>query len=122
MDSLIVTPWIFVKDARGEVMHPQSPGRYLSRFGERNSLERCRPHKFRHTMISLMITGGVDVATVAEIVGDEVDTILWIYTHTNEAAKAKAFEDYQAIINGTKTVADSVAVNKKNEDTIRLDK
>ena len=103
-------------------MHPQSPGRFLSRFGKRHNIKDCRPHKFRHTAVSLMITGGVDVATVADIVGDNVDTILRIYTHTNEAAKAKAFEDYQAIINGTKTVAVSVAVDKKNEDTIRLDK
>ena len=98
--NYIISPWVFTQDERGEVMHPQSPGRFLARFGKRNGIKNCRPHKFRHTAVSLMITGGVDVATVAEIVGDNVDTILRIYTHTNEEAKAKAFKKFQEILNG----------------------
>ena len=99
-NNYIVSPWVFTQDTRGEVMHPQSPGRFLARFGKRHGIVNCRPHKFRHTAVSLMITGGVDVATVAEIVGDNVDTILRIYTHTNEEAKAKAFKKFQEILNG----------------------
>jgi len=94
----IDTEYVFIQDDRGEVMHPQSPGRFLSRFGERNGFVRCRPHKFRHSVVSIMITSGVDIATVAEIVGDNIDTILRIYTHSNEASKAKAVELYQSIL------------------------
>ena len=43
------------------------------------------------------------------------DTILRIYTHTNDEAKAKAFESYQAILNKPKSVAVNVAVDTKND-------
>ena len=121
-DNYIVSPWVFTQDARGTVMHPQSPGRFLSRFGKRHGIKDCRPHKFRHSAVSIMITNSVDVATVAELVGDNVDTILRIYTHTNEDAKAKAAENYHAILSGEKQVAVLVAVDAKNDNIISLNK
>ena len=99
-DKGIVSPWVFTQDTRGEVMHPQTPGRFLSRFGKRNGIEICRPHKFRHTVASILINNNENPNNVADMLGDNVSTIERIYVHTDEAARSKTFARLQDILNG----------------------
>ena len=99
----VVSPYVFTQDARGGAMHPDSPSRYIPKFCRKYGLWECRPHKFRHTFISIAITNGADIASVAAIVGDNIDTILRTYTHADEDSKAPAANVYQmALENGRK--------------------
>lgn len=44
-------------------------------------IEKISPHVFRHTYASVLIGEGVDIATVASLMGDSIDTIQKIYVH-----------------------------------------
>ena len=46
----------------------------------------------------IAITKGADIASVASIVGDNVETILIIYTHANEEPKHIAAERFRNAI------------------------
>ena len=99
----VISPYVFTQDVRGGAMHSDSPSRYIPKFCKKYGLPECRPHKFRHSFISIAITNGADIASVAAIVGDNIDTILRIYTHADEDSKAKAANVYQmALANGRK--------------------
>lgn len=63
----------------------------IFRFHERISI--CRFHELRHTNASLLIAQGVDVRTVASLLGHaQASTTLDIYAHAFDKNKRKAQE------------------------------
>ena len=79
-------------------MHPDSAkgfiGKFFKRYGIRG-VANSVTHRFRHTFISRAITSGADIASVAALVGDRVETILRYYTHADEDAIKAAAEVYR---------------------------
>lgn len=55
-------------------------------------LNRClKPHALRHSYASMLVTSGVDVRTVSELLGhSDVTTTLQIYSHASITSKKKA--------------------------------
>ena len=83
----------------GKRINPQAPTAYLRKFGEKYGVEGCHPHKFRHTMATLMIQQGADVKTVSEKLGhSSVEITLKLYVHTNEEAQKTANEKYSSLL------------------------
>ncbi len=94
------TNYVFTQDPNGEPMHHDSPRDYFGKFGARYGFENCHPHKLRHSFISIAVTSGADIASIAAIVGDKIETILKYYTHANEESKAAATRIYLDAIGG----------------------
>ena len=66
----------------GSPMHPDSVTTWLDRFSKRNNLPHINPHKFRHTMASLLIYEHVDPVSVSKRLGhSQVSTTTDIYAH-----------------------------------------
>ena len=66
----------------GSPMHPDSVTTWLDRFSKRNNLPHINPHKFRHTMASLLIYERVDPVSVSKRLGhSQVSTTTDIYAH-----------------------------------------
>lgn len=67
----------------GRIPNPTSFNKSLSKFFNRHpELKRLSQHKFRHTLISLMIAKGLPIVNVAEMVGHlDTSTTLENYTH-----------------------------------------
>lgn len=85
------SPYINHQDNSAEPMHPQSPGKYLRRFGDRYGFPGLHPHKLRHSYASIAITNGADVASVADNLGHRDSSVtLRIYTSANETSKRSA--------------------------------
>lgn len=83
----------------GKRINPQAPTAYLRKFGEKYGIEGCHPHKFRHTMATLMIQQGADVKTVSEKLGhSSVEITLKLYVHTNEEAQKTANQKYSSLL------------------------
>lgn len=96
----VSTKYVFTQDPNGEPMHHDSPRDYFGKFGARYGFENCHPHKLRHSFISIAVTSGADIASIAAIVGDKIETILKYYTHANEESKAAATRIYLDAIGG----------------------
>lgn len=66
----------------GSPMHPDSVTTWLDRFAKKNNLPHIYPHKFRHTMASMLIHNKVDVVSVSKRLGhSKVSTTTDIYSH-----------------------------------------
>ena len=51
------------------------------------------PHSLRHSFVSLLISSGLDVVTVASLAGDTVDVITRIYAHALKEREAAAMDN-----------------------------
>ena len=86
------TDFVFTQD-NGLPMYPDSIGSWLTKFSKRHNLPHINPHAFRHTAASLLIANGIDVVTVANMLGhSQVSTTDNIYAHIIEAERTKASE------------------------------
>lgn len=81
----------------GTPMQPSTPEKRLGRILERAGLPHVSLHSLRHTNATLLITGGVDVRTVAARLGhSQTSTTMNIYAETirnAEAAAAQVLDD-----------------------------
>lgn len=88
--KVAIPEFVFTEKGYCTPMHPQSPGRYLAKFGDRYGVE-IHPHKLRHSFASVAITNGADIASVSEVLGHaDKSTTLRMYTHANEESKRRA--------------------------------
>lgn len=82
----------FTQD-NGQMMNPQAPTSYLSRFGKKYNLPGIHPHALRHTMATLSIANGADIVSISEKLGHAEPSItLNVYSHANEEAQQRANE------------------------------
>ncbi len=66
----------------GSPMCPDSMTTWLNRFAKRHGLPHINPHKFRHTMASMLIYQRVDPVSVSKRLGHaQVSTTTDIYAH-----------------------------------------
>lgn len=85
-----ISQFVFTQEGTAEPMHPQSPTRYLTKFGKRYEI-KIHPHKLRHSFASVAITNGADIASVSETLGHSDKAVtLRMYTHANEESKRRA--------------------------------
>lgn len=98
-----VSKWVFTQDGSPEPMHPQSPTRYLTKFGKKYGFENMHPHKLRHSFASIAITNGADVVSISEILG-HADTAITLrtYSHASKESRQRASGIFQAAIQSKK--------------------
>ena len=83
----------------GKRINPQAPTAYLRKFGDKYGIEDRHPHKFRHTMATLMIQKGADIKTVSEKLGHRsIEITLKLYVHSNEDAQKAANEKFASLV------------------------
>lgn len=79
----------------GTNMHPDSPTDWMKKFYKKNNLPHMNPHKFRHSMISLMLNEGIPVNVIAGRAGhSKTSTTLDIYAHVIPGADVEACSRY----------------------------
>ena len=99
----IESDYIFTGQFGGHI-HPDSISGYIERFEERHQLPHLHPHKFRHTMASILIYSGVDTVTVSKRLGHaQVSTTQNTYAHLIQKADMESAE----------CIADAIIRNKK---------
>lgn len=55
------------------------------------------PHDFRHTYATKLLSNGVDIKTVASLLGDTVDTVIKTYIHYSDEMRENARTEIQRI-------------------------
>lgn len=84
--------YLFVRDD-GAPIHPDTVTDWLNRFAKRHGLPNIHPHKFRHSMESLLYFNGVDSITISKRLGHaKVSTTTDIYSHLIKQADERASE------------------------------
>lgn len=96
-----ISQFVFTQDGSPEPMHPQTPERYMQKFGRRYGVRHMHPHKLRHSFASLAITNGADIVSVSEILGHASPAItLNVYSHGSEESRQRASNIFRAVVNG----------------------
>lgn len=97
-DRWIGSNKLFTKE-NGEPIYPGTPSKWFSKFIERNNLPPLTFHQLRHTNASLLISQGVDVATVSKRLGHaDVSVTLRTYTHALKQKDKEAIEKLENVI------------------------
>ena len=74
----------------GKPMNPGNVNIELTEFCNRHGLPHINPHLFRHSAASILLSNGVDVLTVAGMLGHaDVSTTLDTYAHAIDEARHK---------------------------------
>ena len=85
---------------------PKNPGNVnldLDEFCKKHGLPHINPHLFRHSAASILLSNGVDVLTVAGMLGhSDVSTTLDTYAHAIDEAKRKTADCISDTILGKK--------------------
>lgn len=68
------------------------------RYVKEKGVKDAKAHVFRHTFASRLISEGVDVATVAALLGDTVETVQRVYVHAIEDKKEEAIQKIEKIM------------------------
>ena len=93
---------VFTSDSGG-TMHPDTLSSWYKKFINRHNLPDSHIHTLRHVSATMLIAGGVDIATVSKRLGhSNKTTTLNIYTHAIQAADARAAEKLQDMLNPSK--------------------
>lgn len=64
----------------------------------KNSGIHYQAHKFRHTFASILIAEGVDIATVAKLLGDTIDTVQKTYVHALDEKREEAVQKLEKVM------------------------
>jgi integrase len=98
VDRWIESNYVFTRDDGG-VMNPDNVTQWLASFSKKYDLPPIHPHKFRHTMASLLIYNGTDVLTVSKRLGHaQVSTTTDIYSHSIKEAEERAAESIADVV------------------------
>lgn len=82
--NLVFTRW------NGQIIVPNSINAMLNNFCKRHDLPHINPHLFRHSAASILISNGVDVLAVSQMLGhSNVSTTLNTYSHALEESRQK---------------------------------
>jgi integrase len=84
------TGFVFCQD-NGNPIFPDSINQFLVRFSKKHNLPHINPHAFRHSMVSMLFSDGLDAVTISKRLGhSKVSTTTDIYAHVMENADRTA--------------------------------
>jgi len=90
---------LFTKE-NGKPIHPHTPSQWFNRFVTKHNLPPMTFHQLRHTNASLLISQGVDVATVSSRLGHADKSItLKLYTHAIKELDKEAADKLGNLLN-----------------------
>ena len=82
--NLVFTRW------NGKILNPNTVNLELKEFCKRHDLPHINPHLFRHSAASILISNGVDVLSVSQMLGhSNISTTLNTYSHALEESRQK---------------------------------
>jgi len=76
--------------------HPHSTYFYMQRAIRRLD-PALSPHRLRHTYATTLLARGIDIRTVAALLGDDVKTVIGTYIHYSDDMRQAAAQDIQKI-------------------------
>lgn len=95
-----------IYSATGQYVRPDVLIKQFQKILQRAGIEKMGVHALRHTFVSSLFENGIDIHTIASVIGDEVNTVQKTYLHLYKERKARA-------VDATNIVAAAQAFNAK---------
>lgn len=96
----------FIYNATNKIVRPDTLYKqFNSILNHAGLVGQCGLHTLRHTFVSALFEHGVDIYTIAEIIGDTVDTVVKTYLHLYKSRKAKAVKFINVIESSKNSIA-----------------
>ena len=88
----------------GKPMQPNTISHWFADWVKENNLPNVNIHSLRHTNATLLISGGIPIRVVSDMLGhSQPSTTSNIYTHVIQSAAAAAADTLQDILNPVTT-------------------
>lgn len=71
----------------------------LDKAFEKGIIKRITPHTLRHSFVSILISKGIPVTTVAKIIGDTVEIVLKTYAHSLRKKELEVVKIMEKVVN-----------------------
>lgn len=91
LKSGIDTDFLFYQN-NGDIINVSSVSHWFKKITKACGIDGITFHSLRHTCATDLLQNGVDIATVARILRDNIETVARIYLHTDEKAMRNAIE------------------------------
>ncbi len=83
----------------GTPIHPDTVTGWFDKFVKKLDIPKVNIHGLRHTFITLLISKGIDIVTVADLAGHSMaSTTVNMYAHSLQTKKAEAISEISDII------------------------
>lgn len=95
-------PYVFSQKDSIVPMHPQSLTKYMKKLEKKYGIADFHPHHLRHTLASIAILSGADIASVSQKLGhSDIATTLRMYTHANPESVKRAGDIFRDALKKT---------------------
>jgi integrase len=85
--------------AYGTPIHPDTVTGWFDKFVKKIDIPKVTPHGLRHTFVSLLISKGIDIVTVANLAGhSQTSTTVNMYAHSLQSKKVEAISEISDLI------------------------
>lgn len=91
--------WLFTQ-WNGEIMNPQTPTKWFSKFLEKNKLKHRKFHSLRHTSATLLLYGGLNIKQVQSRLGHGDIETTNKYLHYISEADEEAVNIFENMFSG----------------------
>lgn len=91
--------YVLINQKTAEPISREFPKYMLYRASEAGVIKRVTPHALRHSFVSILISKGIPVTTVAKIIGDTVEMVLKTYAHSLRKKEVEAVKAVENVIN-----------------------
>jgi integrase len=83
---------------RGRFLQPETMSRAFARLVDQLGLPKIPPHGMRHSCATALLIQGISPRTVADLLGDDVTTILKVYSHVTDDLRHGALTQLEAML------------------------
>jgi integrase len=91
---------LIFESGAGCILAPETPARALAQEIARLGLPKIPPHGMRHSCATALLIQGVSPRTVADLLGDDVTTILKVYSHVTDDLRHGALAQLDEMLEG----------------------
>lgn len=98
---------LFVHNEKGSLLDSGTLHKQFNSILRSACLAERGLHTLRHTFVSALYRNGVDIVTIAEIIGDTAETVKKTYLHLDNATKMKALQKVNIIENSQRRKIES---------------
>lgn len=99
LNKIALKKGLLFKDIEGKPLKGKNVSTEWSKILKKCNITHKKFHSIRHTYASILLQKGVDIETVAELMGHSAISITQIYLHSSQKSKSRSVNKLNSILN-----------------------